>query len=201
MAKRVRSVSKEIENEVKRANQRLRQLEKDKLANVSKAYQYITNKALKNLASDTKVKRFARTRSGQIKFRTDLATLKKENINVYKTLIKNVEGFLNAKTSTRIGIEDTYRSSYEGFKDTTGYSGSFSDFSNLFSNSAYEYLLKYFSVSELGTMLDYLDGMYPNMSESEILDEMISSGKTTVQGMYEYFREKYNINDEDYEEV
>lgn len=200
MAK-TRSVSYDIELMIKRANQRLRQLEKDDLANTSKAYQYITNKALKNLSSKTKVKMFSYTRSGEIKFRTDLATLKKQNPKVYKALVKTVQGFLDTKTSTRIGIEDSYKASYEGFKNTTGYSGSFSDFSNLFSNSAYEYLLKYFSVSELGSMLDYIEGMLPNLSQDEILEEMVKSGRTTTQGMYEYFREKYNINDEDYEDI
>lgn len=200
MAK-TKSVSYDIELMVKRANQRLRQLEKDDLANTSKAYQYITNKALKNLSGKTKVKMFSYTRSGEIKFRTDLATLKKQNSKVYKALVKTVQGFLDTKTSTRIGIEDSYKSSYEGFKNTTGYSGSFSDFSDLFTNSNYEILLKEFSVSELGSMLDYIEGMLPNLSQDEILEEMVKSGRTTTQGMYEYFREKYNINDEDYEDI
>lgn len=196
-----RAVSYDIELMIKRANQRLRQLEKDDLANTSKAYQYITNKALKNLSGKTKVKMFSYTRSGEIKFRTDLATLKKQNPKVYKALVKTVQGFLDTKTSTRIGIEDAYKSSYEGFKNTTGYSGSFSDFSDLFENSNYEILLKEFSVSELGSMLDYIEGMLPNLSQDEILEEMVKSGRTTTQGMYEYFREKYNINDEDYEDI
>lgn len=196
-----KAVSYDIELMIKRANQRLRQLEKDDLANTSKAYQYITNKALKNLSSKTKVKMFGYTRSGEIKFRTDLATLKKQNIKVYKALVKTVQGFLDTKTSTRIGIEDAYKNSYEGFKNTTGYSGSFSDFSDLFTNSNYLILLKYFSASELGSMLDYIEGMIPNLSQDEILDEMVKSGRITTQGMYEYFREKYNINDEDYEDI
>lgn len=200
MAK-TRSVSYDIELMIKRANQRLRQLEKDDLANTSKAYQYITNKALKNLSSKTKVKMFSYTRSGEIKFRTDLVTLKKQNLKVYKALVKTVQGFLDTKTSTRIGIEDSYKASYEGFKNTTGYSGSFSDFSDLFVNSNYEILLKVFSVSEIGAMLDYIEAMLPNLSQDEILEEMVKSGRTTTQGMYEYFREKYNINDEDYEDI
>lgn len=200
MAK-TKSVSYDIELMVKRANQRLRQLEKDDLANTSKAYQYITNKALKNLSGKTKVKMFSYTRSGEIKFRTDLATLKKQNSKVYKALVKTVQGFLDTKTSTRIGIEDSYKASYEGFKNTTGYSGSFSDFSDFFANSNYEILLKEFTVSELGSMLDYIEGMLPNLSQDEILEEMVKSGRTTTQGMYEYFREKYNINDEDYEDI
>lgn len=200
MAK-TRSVSYDIELMIKRANQRLRQLEKDNLANNSKAYQYIANKALKNLSGKTKVKMFSYTRSGEIKFRTDLATLKKQNSKVYKALIKTVQGFLDTKTSTRICIKDLYKDTYESFKNKTGYSGSFSDFSNLFNNSNYEILLKVFSVSELGTMLDYIEGMLPNLSQDDILEEMINSGMNTIQGMYEYFKEKYNIDDEDYEEI
>lgn len=199
MPRRSRAVSEDVEKLVKKANQRLRELEKQGLANSSEAYQYIMNKANKNLAGKSKVKMFSTTAKGQIKFRTDLATLKKANKNVYKALIKTVEGFVEAKTSTRTGISEKNKQTYESFKNTTGYTGSFSEFDDLWKNVEFIELTRHFGVSDTVNMIDeYTKEL--DMSEADIIHEMYISGKSSKWGMKEYFEQKYHITDNDFED-
>lgn len=200
---RQKAVSEDIEKLIKRANQRLRQLEKDGLANQSKAYQFITNKAVKNMASPTKVKMFAYTSSGEIKFRTDLATLKKANKNVYKALVNLASGFTEAKSSTKIGIEEAHKQSYEGFKNKTGFSGTFSQFSDMWSNYEFQELLKIFNVSELVSMADDLGNTY-GMSFDDVIHNMYEAykgGVTSEWGMYDWFEEHFGVKEEDFDDV
>ena len=199
MPRRSRAVSEDVEKLVKKANQRLRELEKQGLANSSEAYQYIMNKANKNLAGKTKVKMFSTTAKGQIKFRTDLATLKKANKNTYKALIKTVEGFIEAKTSTRTGISEKNKQTYESFKNTTGYTGSFSEFDDLWKNTEFIELTKRYGVSDVINMMDEFSEKL-HMSEEDIIHEMYISGKSSKWGMVEYFEEKYHITTGDFED-
>lgn len=196
---RTRSVSEDIIKDVKRANQRLRELEKQGLANESKAYQYIMKKANKNLAGDSKVKMFSITRSGQIKFRTDLAKLKQENRNVYRAMLKNLEGFLEAKTSTKIGIEDAHKKSFKKFKEY-GYKGNFNEWSDMWNNYAFEQLVKKFGVSDTVSIADNIVNEF-HISYDDAFKGMLESGASSEYGLKEYFKEKYNINNEDYEDI
>ena len=197
---RQKAVSEDVEKLIKRFNQRLRQLEKDGLANQSKAYQYIMNKAMKNLASGTKVKQFAYTRSGEIKLRTDLATLKKQNKNVYKAVIKLATGFLDAKSSTKIGIEDSTKQSYEGFKNKTGFSGSFNEFSDLWNITEFVALTKRYGVSDsIEIIEDIVNGF--GFSLKDAITEFYNSGASSVYGVYEYLEEKYGIKEGDFDNI
>ena len=197
---RSRAVSVDVEKLIKRANQRLRQLEKDGLANQSKAYQFIMNKAQKNMASQTKTKMFTLTSSGQIKFRTDLATLKKANANVYNAVVKLATGFTEAKSSTKIGVTDAYKDSYEGFKNTTGFTGSFNDFSDLWENTNFKELVKRFGVSNTVSMADDISDKF-GISFDDALKGMYESGASSQYGMYEYFEVKYRLDESDEETV
>lgn len=204
MPRRSRAVSEDVEKLVKKANQRLRELEKQGLANSSEAYQYIMNKANKNLAGKTKVKMFSTTTKGQIKFRTDLATLKKANKNTYKALIKTVEGFIEAKTSTRTGINEKNKQTYESFKNTTGFKGNYSEFDDLWRNVEFIELTKIFGVSTTIEMMDDIRDTLKagdiDKTDAEIIHEMYISGKTSKWGMYDYFEDKYKIKFTDYED-
>ncbi len=196
---RTKSVSEDIIKDIKRANQRLRQLEKDGLANESKAYQYIMKKANKNLSSKTKVKMFSVTRSGEIKFRTDLAKLKKENKNVYRALVKNVEGFLESKSSTKIGIEDSHKKSFEKFQDY-GYKGTFNEWSDMWNDYNFQQLVKRYGVSDTVSMADDLVNQY-HISYEETFKGMLESNSKSEYALHEYFKEKYRTKDGEGEEV
>lgn len=196
---RTKSVSEDIEKLIKRANQRLRQLEKDDLANTSKAYQYIMKKAQKNLVGDSSVKMFSYTRSGEIKFRTDLATLKKENKNVYNALVKAAIGFTEARTSTKIGMEDIARDNYKGWKDK-GFEGSFSEWSDMWSMYEFQELVKRFGVSDVVSMASDIESTF-NITFEDAIRDMYESGATSKYGIYEHMKNKYNWTDFDFEDI
>lgn len=100
-----------INSMVKRANQRFRQLEKSNMT-YSSAYKYMLKQikaGRQYLTTDSK---------GRIKFRTDVLRLKKENVSSFNALIKNVEEFLNANTSTVKGVKNQYIKGFETFRNS-----------------------------------------------------------------------------------
>ena len=200
---RTKAVSEDIEKLIKRANQRLRQLEKDELANQSKAYQYIMKKASKNLASDTKVKMFSYTRSGEIKFRTDLAKLMKENKNVYKALIRTATGFTESKSSTKLGMEDAIKQSYNTYKEKTGFKGSYTEWADRWSNDEYQYLVKVYGVSSADELISITADNFSFSFDKALHEvyEATNNGRLSKEGIFEFIKEKYDLKNEDYEEV
>lgn len=186
------SVSEDIVRDIKRANQRLRQLEKDGLANESSAYRYIMRVAQQNLASDTKVKQFAVTRSGQIKFRTDLAALKKENLNTYRAMLKKVEGFLDAGTSTKIGIQDAHKKAYETFKQKFNYKGDFKDWSDMWNYASFKELVKRFkNVSDALSIVDDVASHFNNLTQEQLYDEIAQSTFKSKTAIIGFIRDKH----------
>ena len=100
-----------INSMVKRANQRFRQLEKSNMT-YSSAYKYMLNQlksGRKYLTTDSK---------GRIKFRTDTTKLKKESSSSFNALVKNVEEFLKANTSTVKGVKNQYIKGFETFRNS-----------------------------------------------------------------------------------
>ena len=100
-----------INSMVKRANQRFRQLEKSNMT-YSSAYKYMINQLKadrKYLTTDNK---------GRIKFRTDTSKLKKESASSFNALVRNVEEFLNANTSTVKGVKNQYIKGFETFRNS-----------------------------------------------------------------------------------
>lgn len=99
----------ELTQKVKRANQRLRELEEQNLSN-SPAYKYIERLAL---ADDPAM---ARTGKGQIKFSTNIRSMSEVE---RAHLRKQVEGFLNAETSTVKGVKAVHRRMTEHYEEAT----------------------------------------------------------------------------------
>ena len=93
----------------KRANQRMRQLEKDSLATSSLAYQYVKTKEVDHSTSN------AKTKHGETKFKT---SFKGRTIQELRRQAKDVSGFLNAKTSTSRGTKNKYQRSLNNFNET-----------------------------------------------------------------------------------
>lgn len=190
----------DVEKLIKRANQRLRQLEKDGLANQSKAYQFIMNKAQKNMASKTKVKQFAMTSKGEIKFRTDLATLKKANKNVYNAVIRLATGFTETKGSTKIGIEEKYKGGYETFKRLHGFTGTFEQYTDMWKNEEFKKLENIFKTSYIVEMGEDLADKF-GITYEQAINDMAESKATSEMALYEYFEEKYRSDEKDEETV
>ena len=93
----------------KRANQRLRQLEKDSLATSSLAYQYVKTKEVDHSTSN------AKTKNGETKFKT---TFKNRTIQDLRRQAKDVMNFLKTKTSTSRGTRDKYQKALGGYNET-----------------------------------------------------------------------------------
>lgn len=93
---------------VKRANQRLRELEKHgKVKKESSAYESIREKAKKG------AEYLGKTNKGQLKFRTDIS---KMTSNQKRKLEEEVQKFLSAKTSTVKGIKKSRKKGFETVK-------------------------------------------------------------------------------------
>lgn len=93
----------------KRANQRMRQLEKDSLATSSLAYQYVKTKEVDHSTS------LAKTKHGEIKFKT---SFKGRTIQDLRRQAKDVMSFLKTKTSTSRGTRNKYQKSLDSYNET-----------------------------------------------------------------------------------
>ena len=96
-----------LRNDIKRANQRLRQIEKSGYTN-SPAYRYILNKAF------YKDPNIAFTKYGEVKFNTNLRNLSPEQTD---ELTRMVKGFLSKQTSTVSGTKKMMENVFTGYND------------------------------------------------------------------------------------
>ena len=96
-----------LRNDIKRANQRLRQLEKSGYTN-SPAYRYILNRAFYN---DPNI---SFTKNGEIKFNTNLRNLSPDQLDELKPLVK---GFLSKKTSKVGGVKSMMSNIFSGYNE------------------------------------------------------------------------------------
>lgn len=97
---------KQIHTLAKRANQRLRELEKNHLDEVSPAYGAIERFKFDN-------REFMRTTAkGEMAFKTAVTGRTEKEL---KKELKELQQFLNAQTSTKTGIEELHKKNYEKF--------------------------------------------------------------------------------------
>lgn len=95
-----------LKTEIKRANQRLRQLEKSGKTS-SQAYKSIANKFGMSKSYLTT------TKKGEMKFRTDVSKMTKSEL---KNLSKQTKSFLEMKTSTVKGLKKSQTKGFETVK-------------------------------------------------------------------------------------
>ena len=149
-----------INSMVKRANQRFRQLEKSNLT-YSSAYKYMLNQlkaGRQYLTTDSK---------GRIKFRTDVSRLKKQNVTSFNALVKNVETFLNANTSTVKGVKNQYAKAFESFKKSHNVNQNYTyeEFSELFQSSAIQQAMNVYGSD---VVIEIYEKNIDNLSLNEI---------------------------------
>ena len=96
----------QIASEAKRANQRLRELEKQGMAAESPDYQQIRGLFFSmDIVDGTDI--LSTTKSGEIKFRTDVRRIAKESPEKLKLLETRLEEFLGGRESTVKGVKKT----------------------------------------------------------------------------------------------
>ena len=104
----------EVETKAKRANQRLRQLEKSGIDESSRAYQVTARNVYDGLPG------YVTTRAGNIAFDR---RLKNKTIEDLEKELKELDKFLDPgtiHTSTVRGYKESLRKSFEGYKRSTG---------------------------------------------------------------------------------
>ena len=149
-----------INSMVKRANQRFRQLEKSNMT-YSSAYKYMVNQlkvGRQYLTTDSK---------GRIKFRTDVSRLKKQNVTSFNALVKNVETFLNANTSTVKGVKKQYEKAFNSFKQSHNVNQNYTyeEFSELFQSSAIQQAMNVYGSD---VVIEIYEKNIDNLSLNEI---------------------------------
>lgn len=109
----LKALQEEVEKKAKRANQRLRQLEKSGVTESSRAYQVTVRKAT------DKQPGYVTTAKGNIAFDR---RLKDKTIAQLEAELADLDRFLKVHTSTVKGYKAQLRQSYEGFLESTGMS-------------------------------------------------------------------------------
>lgn len=161
----------QIRKDIKKANQRIRNIEKSGLEIFSYAYRWIQE--------NKQSKVFKRTRNNEIKFNTSIASLNEEELSA---LVSRVEQFLNFETSTKIGINKYIKKRYEKFKEREKGSkyGKMKEeeFENLLVTKIKELVNKYGS-DQVYAVLESV----PEATQSDILEW----AEEMIKGDYDYF--------------
>ena len=116
------------------ANTRLRELEKTKHGSIyksSSAYRYVEKQArIEREQGQTFV--YGVTKDGSFKFNTSTRNVVIRSLQERATQISR---FLSARSSTVTGTKAIYKQSFETYRESSGYEGSFSEWSETFSNA------------------------------------------------------------------
>ena len=182
MAKRKNTFSQEdveLTQMVKRANQRLRELEERNLAN-SPAYKYVERLAF---AEDPSM---SFTKHGEIKFSTNI---RKMSATERAHLRNKVEGFLNAETSTVKGVREVHKRMTERYVESTG------TITNKDGTKTYEFD---FSEVDLHDAMDIWNAsivnqykkMYGSDLTAVVINSMIEDGNTKEE-MEDFLTDQY----------
>ena len=161
----------QIRKDIKKANQRLRTIEKSGLEIFSYAYRWVQE--------NKQSKIFKRTRNKEIKFNTSIATLNEEELSA---LVSRVDQFLSFETSTKIGINKYIKKRYEKFKERergSKYAKMKEDeFANLLVTKIKELVNKYGS--------DQVYAVMESVPEAN-QDDILEWAEECLKGEYDYF--------------
>ena len=167
-----------IQSLAKTANQRLRQLEKSNKATSSPAYKYIERLAFdasktKGTGAD-KYSFIGETKWGEIKFNTATTKMNQSQLRQEFSFLQR---FLNAKTSTVMGVKKNIEKSYEKFKEQyekqTG-SQLNNDISYLWSDALFKHFSEIYGSDEAENLMQQIDSA--NLSISEVHEILRKSG-------------------------
>lgn len=130
----------------KRANQRLRQLERSGVVQQSRAYRYV-----KRLVFDKQIYDVVDlTNKGEPKFKTSYS---KMNNRQLKRQIREIETFLQAKTSTVGGVRQAYEKAYKTYSRIYNDNLTFEEYSNLFDETNLKWYSNTYGSKELNKLV------------------------------------------------
>ena len=155
------------------ANTRLRELEKTKHGSIyksSSAYRYVEKQArIEREQGQTFV--YGVAKDGSFKFNTSTRNVDIRSLQERATQISR---FLSARSSTVTGTKAIYKESFQTYKDTTGYEGSFADWSESFSNAIIKNFREQYGTDNVNALME--KGRKYKMSTDEIANLLYDVG-------------------------
>ena len=155
------------------ANTRLRELEKTKHGAIyksSSAYRYVEKQArIEREQGQTFV--YGVAKDGSFKFNTSTRNVDVRSLQERATQISR---FLSARSSTVTGTKAIYKESFKTYQDSTGYTGSFSEWSEIFSNAIIKNFLEQYGTDNVNALME--KGRKYKMSTDEIANLLYDVG-------------------------
>ena len=155
------------------ANTRLRELEKTKHGSIyksSSAYRYVEKQArIEREQGQTFV--YGVAKDGSFKFNTSTRNVDIRSLQERATQISR---FLSARSSTVTGTKAIYKESFQTYKDSTGYEGSFAEWSESFSNAIIKNFREQYGTDNVNALME--KGRKYKMSTDEIANLLYDVG-------------------------
>ena len=155
------------------ANTRLRELEKtkhDSIYKSSSAYRYVEKQArIEREQGQTFV--YGVAKDGSFKFNTSTRNVDIRSLQERATQISR---FLSARSSTVTGTKAIYKESFQTYKDSTGYEGSFAEWSETFSNAIIKNFREQYGTDNVNALME--KGRKYKMSTDEIANLLYDVG-------------------------
>ena len=163
-----------IEDKTRRANRRLRDLERSGFDNSSDAYRYV-----KALAYDDRgITSF--TSTGKIKFRTDTKKMSEEEL---KEQLSYLDNFLTAKTSTVGGVNRRNKEAYKTFKreNTIANDISYTDFIEMYDYQSLVDYQKIYGSSSMQELVSESGIEKANVIAKEVIKMVEKAGEVSLE--------------------
>lgn len=169
-----KELQKEVAKMAKRANTRLREIEKKELTKASVAYRYIETE------SKDKQSYLSKTKKGEIKFDTSLS---KKSYNELKEEYAKLNTFLNeSKTSTVRGVKNHYKSIYDTFiQNHPNSKMTFNQFGDMWRSGQIDKALRMFSSEQAVNIYQSED--------NNLVDKVLESMDETTATYSDFLRE------------
>ena len=155
------------------ANTRLRELEKTKHESIyksSSAYRYVEKQArIEREQGQTFV--YGVAKDGSFKFNTSTRNVDVRSLQERATQISR---FLSARSSTVTGTRAIYKQSFETYRESSGYEGSFSEWSETFSNAIIKNFREQYGTDNVNALME--KGRKYKMSTDEIANLLYDVG-------------------------
>lgn len=155
------------------ANTRLRELEKTKHGSIyksSSAYRYVEKQARFEMEQGQSFV-YGVAKDGSFKFNTSTRNVDIRSLQERATQISR---FLSARSSTVTGTKAIYKESFKTYQDSTGYSGSFSEWSETFYNAIIKNFREQYGTDNVNALME--KGRKYKMSTDEIANLLYDVG-------------------------
>lgn len=189
--KKAKTAISKITSGVKRANQRMRELEKRGLEDYSSSYKSLKDIwTMENSQNIPKNKRITgTTKDGKPKFNTSVSTLANSEDD-FQAMTQYLENFMESDTSTTPGareVKETIEKSYNSFKENNPeYEDLTQDeYEDIWTHNLYDYLRQFFSSTDSAYLVsEVVSGRLDENKIREIVES--AQGEISVYEVWQY---------------